>query len=376
MRDILVVMGSHPRTRGEFDWTREDCDIVVLNAAMKQDWVKRADYVTQMHLPVIWRNPGNRNDANHYNWLKSGKTPIILMQEQYDDVPNSMRYPIEEVLKLGHRYLTSSAAYSIAFGIVQGYQKIEVYGVEMETNTEYEHQRPGVAYWIGLAEGAGVEVDYHGNILDCPLYGYEGDVKFPYSFFDKRIKELEAPLKEAFDTYNKVCVESNNLFATFMKTGQNHKELIALLQKQSELGAMFGLQRGAQQEIIRYKKKADVQIEATGDYLFSRQEFEFSAATFTKDKEASILMATDLGKKCEQQFKIVMGTTNAAKRKNRMNMFIEVVAKYIEESIKVGLFDGAYKENRHLMSKLDELVRMAGGEKSKEIMEAAIANRA
>lgn len=376
MKDILVVMGSHPRTRGEFDWSRDDCDIVVFNEAMKMDWVKRADYVTQMHLPVIWRNPGNRNDPNHYNWLKSGNTPIILMHEAYEDVPNAMRYPIEEVLKLGHRYLTSSAAYSIAFGIVQGYQKIEVYGVEMETNTEYEHQRPGVTYWVGLAEGSGVQVEFHGNLLTCPLYGYEGDVKFPYSFFDKRIKEIEIPMKEAFETYNKVCIESNVLFENFVKTGQGHKELINLLQKQSELGAMFGLQRGAQQEIIRYKKKADVQIEATGDYLFSRQEFEFSAATFTKDKEASILMATDLGRKCEQQFKVVMGTTNAAKRKNRMKQFSDVVAKYIEESIKVGLFDGAYKENRLLMAKLDELVRMAGGEASKEIMEAAIANRA
>ncbi|MFA7254001.1 MAG: hypothetical protein WC107_05620 [Patescibacteria group bacterium] len=376
MKNTLIVMGSHPRTRDQFDWTREDCDIVVFNEAMKMDWCKRADYVMQMHLPVIFRNPGNRNDPNHYNWLKSGKTPIILMQEQYDDVPMSRQYPLDEVLKLGHRYLTSSAAYSIAFGIVEGYERIEIYGVEMETNTEYQHQRPGVAYWVGLAQGAGVEVDFHGNLLDCPLYGYEGDIKFPYKFFDERIKEIDIPLKEAFRVYNEACDRANDLIVGYLKTGLNHKELIDLLQKQSELGANFGLQRGAQQEIIRYKKKADVQIAATGDHLFSRQEFEFSAATFVKDRDLAIITATDLGKKCEQSFQIVLNTGNAAKKKNRMDQFVETVAKYVQESIKVGLFDGAAKENKYLMAKLDELVRMAGGEASKEVMEAAIENRA
>ena len=373
-------MGSHPRTRDDFDWTREDCDIVVFNEACRMPWVKRADYVTQMHLPVIWRNPGNRNNGDqynwHYEWLKSGKTPIILMQEQYEDVPRAQRYPIEEVLKLGRSYLTSSAAYSIAFGIVEGYQKIEVYGVEMETNTEYQHQRPGVAYWIGVAEGAGVEVDFHGNLLDCPLYGYEGDVKFPYSFFDKRIAEIAVPLKQAFENYNNASEKANVLIEEYLRTNQNGKELINLLQKQSELGALFGLQQGAQQEIIRYKKKADVQREATGDHLFSRQEFEFSAATFVKDRDLAIVTATEAGKKCEAQFKLVQETGNAAKRKNRMADFAKLVAGYVEASIKVGLFDGAAKENRQLMAKLDELVRMAGGDNSREVMEAEIANRA
>ncbi len=377
MKDTLIVMGSHPATRNEFDWTREDCDIVVFNEACKMDWVKRADYVMQMHLPIIWRNPGNRNDPKHYDWLKSGNTPIVLMQEQYEDVPRAQRYPIEDVLKIGHKYLTSSAAYAIAFGIVEGYQRIEIYGVAMDTNTEYQHQRPGVAYWVGIAEGSGVDVDFHGNLFDCPLYGYEGNIKFPYSFFDARLKEINPPLKAAFDTYNDACEKANTLIVGYLNTGQNDKELITLLQKQSELGANYGLQRGAEQEIKRYKKKADVQINATGDHLFSRQEFEFCAATFVKDRDLAIVNATELGKKCQAQFELVRMTGNKAKRKNRMDQFTQVVAKYVEESIKVGMFDGAAKENRYLMSKLDELILMAGGSKSEEILkEALVENRA
>ena len=376
MKDTLIVMGSHPRTRNEFDWTRTDCDIVVFNEACKMDWVKRADYVTQMHLPVIWRNPGNRNDPKHYEWLKSGNTPVVLMQEKYDDVPNSRRYPLEEVLKIGRRYLTSSAAYSIAFGIVEGYQRIEIYGVEMETNTEYQHQRPGVAYWIGLAEGMGIEVDFHGNLLDCPLYGYEGDVKFAYEFFDQRLAEISVPLQQAFNTYNDACEKSNDLVIEYLNAKTSGNELVSLLQKQSELGSQYGVQRGAEQEIKRYKDKADVQKQATGDFLFSRQEFEFCAATFIKDRDLAIVKATELGKQCQASFDMVKNTQNKAKRKNRMDQFVSLVGAYVQESIKVGMFDGAAKENKYLMSKLDELVRMAGGENSREVLEATIANRA
>lgn len=376
MKDILVVMGSHPKTRGEFDWTREDCDIVVFNEAMKMDWVKRADYVTQMHLPVIWRNPGNRNDPNHYNWLKSGNTPIILMQEKYEDVPNAMRFPIEDVLKIGRKYLTSSAAYCIAFGIVKGYQKIEVYGVAMETNTEYEHQRPGVAYWVGVADGCGVELDFHGDLLTCPLYGYEGDIKFPYSFFDERLKELAPTAKKAADAYNNAREESNKLVEKYLNTGEGQKELVTILQKTAELAALFGLEDGAAQEILRYKKKADIQIEATGEHLFSKQEFEYAATTFMKDREKAKETATNLANRCQSQFEAVRMTTNKAKRKNRMNILIDYATKFIQESVKVGVFDGAAKENILLMKKLDEMVRMAGGEASKEILEAVIENRA
>lgn len=376
MKDTLIVMGSHPRTRNEFDWTRTDCDIVVFNEACKMDWVKRADYVMQIHLPVIWRNPGNRNDPKHYEWLKSGNTPIVLMQEQYEDVPRAQRYPIESVLKLGRRYLTSSAAYAIAFGIAEGYQRIEVYGVAMDTNTEYQHQRPGVAYWVGVADASGVELDFHGDLLESPLYGYEGNVKLPYSFFDKRLSEINPELKVAFDTYNATCEKSNDMIIDYLNNGGRENVLIGLLQKQSELGANFGVQQGAKNEIEHYKNSADVSIKANGDYISTRQEFEFRAATFVKNRDVAIAATTEFGKKCQIAFDNLKGTINKAKRKNRTEQLKQAVSAYVQESVKVGMFDGAAKENRYLMSKLDELVRMAGGENSREILEAAIENRA
>lgn len=368
MKHVLVIMGSHPRTRGEFDWTRDDCDVLVFNEAMKQAWVQRADYVMQLHLPVIWRNPGNRNDANHYEWLKSGNTPIIWMQEEYEDVPRSKKYPLDEVIKLGGNYLTSSAAYAIAWGIYSGYERIEIYGVEMETNTEYQNQRPGIAYWVGFGRGAGVDIDFHGNLLTCPLYGYEGDIKLPYEYFDKRTAELMVTVEASRNEYNEARETSNRSIEEYVDTGKEPEIVIKLLQKQVQLGALFGMQDGARQEVARYKGKADVQVKATGNYLFSRQEYEFSASTFIKNRDVSINDAKRLAEECQKQFNVVRSTGNASKRKARIGNFMKFVALYVQESVKVGMYDGAAKENMLFMKRLDELVLMAGGVASAEVM--------
>lgn len=373
MKHVLVIMGSHPRTRDDFDWNREDCDIVVFNEAMKQPWVKRADYVMQLHLPVIWRNPGNRNDANHYEWLKSGNTPIIWMQEEYEDVPRSKKYPLDEIVKLGGNYLTSSAADAIAWGIYVGYERIEIYGVEMETNTEYQNQRPGVAYWIGFGRGAGVKIDFHGKLLDCPLYGYEGDIKLPYEYYAERTAELIKTTQEAQKEYNDSRETSNKIIESYILSGKEPERVIKLLQRQVEHAALFGLQDGARQEVSRYKDKADVQIKATGNYLFSRQEFEFSASSFIKQRDASIITATRLAEECQKEFNVVRSTANVHKRTERMGRFIRFVQPYVQESVKVGMYDGAAKENMLFMKKLDELILMAGGSKSEEIMRQEMA---
>jgi hypothetical protein len=373
MREILVVMGSHPDTRNEFDWNRTDCDILVFNEAMaeRNAWVKRADYVTQLHLPIIWRNPGNRNDPKHYEWLKSGDTPIIYMQEEYEDVPKSRKYPIDEIVKMGRRYFTSSAAYSIALGVHLGYQKIEIYGVEMATQTEYSHQRPGVAYWIGFAEGAGVEVNYHGAILDSPLYGYEGDIKLPYEYFDKRRLELEDKTNIALEAYNESTRQSEAAVKQYAMTGTEPDTVKKLLQKGAELGSQFGLQDGARQEVLRYKKKADTQIAATKDYLFSRQEFEHAVTSFIKERDNAIINAKVLAANCETSFKFITETNNKNRRKIRLEKFSKTVLDYIKESVKVGMFDGAIRENKVFMEKLDQLALMTGGAKSVEVLQEA-----
>ena len=162
----VAIIGSHPLSRGDFDFNRTDCEIWVFNEALASDWCKRATAVFQMHTPTIWKNPLNRNDPGHAAWLMSGDTPIIYMQEKYQEVPKAVKYPLDEVIQLLQpfnykKYLTSSVSQAIALTIVQGFEKIELYGIGMETETEYFYQRDCVAFWTGYAVGRGIVVDAH-----------------------------------------------------------------------------------------------------------------------------------------------------------------------------------------------------------------------
>ena len=103
---------------------------------------------------------------------------IIYMQSVDPAVPNSRAYPLEQVAeRWGRRMLTSSAAYALALALLQGYRRIEVYGIELSSNTEYSYQLPGWAYWVGLATGAGADIILRSGErqFSAPLYGYEGE---------------------------------------------------------------------------------------------------------------------------------------------------------------------------------------------------------
>ena len=180
----------HQATFSEFDQTRTDCDVFVFNEMVSRGTVARADYVYQLHKPVVWRSSQNRNDSNHYDWLKNNTDAVVFMQSEYEDVPMSRRFPLDEIMAAfpgAERYFTTTVGYAIAYAIYAGYKRVEIYGVEMETNTEYAHQRPCVAYWCGVAYGRGIAVDFHTeSFYKSPLYGYDGDITIPLDTFEQR----------------------------------------------------------------------------------------------------------------------------------------------------------------------------------------------
>lgn len=379
MKSTVIILGSHPRTRNEFDFTRDDCDIWVFNEAMSQGWVQRADAVFQLHREEIWRNPANRNDPGHAAWLKSGNTPVIYMHDVYDDVPMSSKYPLDEICcellsnvsvsNGDKRYFTSSIAYAIALGIYLGYKRIEMYGVEMETNTEYQYQRDGVTFWLGIAAGNGVHVDVHSSIFDAPLYGYEGEAYLEYEVFERRAQEIEKQLPAMKADYEAKQKQAIDAYASFRQRNCDPNLVISTLMAQIDAGHKLGLMDGALQEIRRYMQKADTMKEASGGkFLFSRQEFEHSSQELARRREQAVTMANTTAGACQVQFNHAMQTKNQHRRKNVLKKFAEIAGQYIANSISVGVFTGAYQENMNMLQTLDVYIRAAGGRKSEEVL--------
>lgn len=84
----------------------------------------------------------------------------VYVQQTRDDMPNTIAFPRTDIERaLDSRYFTSTIAWQLALALMMGFRRIEIYGVDMAQKDEYFFQRPCVEYWIGRAEGMGVEVE-------------------------------------------------------------------------------------------------------------------------------------------------------------------------------------------------------------------------
>lgn len=127
----------------------------------------------------------------------------IWMQDVYPEIPNSKRYPIEEVMKGYHPNFTSSIAFMLAHAAYEQreYKNIgllQLYGVHMMADEEYGHQRAACEYWLGILEALGTEVFVAGtgSVLKCTFsYGYDKEWKM-LSDLTTRKQQLNVGLNE------------------------------------------------------------------------------------------------------------------------------------------------------------------------------------
>lgn len=374
MRDTVAIVGSHPRTRDEFNFSRTDCDIWVFNEAVSNATFPRADAVFQMHAEAIWRNPANRNDPKHYEWLNIQTDTPVYMQDTYPDVPMSRKYPLDEITeRYKLNYFTSSVAYALALACHLQYKRIELYGVEMETNTEYQYQRDGVTLWLGIARGQGIELDLHINMInDAPLYGYQGEVVIKYEQFDERIAELTPEGEKLSHEYLAAMADVRKALEMFTADAStdNDKALYGAVMREVDLGFKLGMVDGAKQENQRYKDKADKMREASGgDFLFSRQEFESSAKIHQDKHKAEETRWISIGTTLEHIHRAVKNSAKGSPKRDKMvEEYQKCLHDYLKANNIVGVYKGAMTENFNYMTWLDKHIRAAGGAKSEAVL--------
>ena len=365
MKSTVAIIGSHPGTRSLFDFERTDCDVWAFNEAMSQDWCKRADAIFQMHKPVVWRSATNRNDPKHYDWLSSGDTPTIYMQEQFEDVPKSVQYPfrgIQEAFSATERYFTSSVSYAFALAVYQGYERIEVYGVEMETGTEYFHQRVAIAYWVGFAAGRGIEVVFNSpTFFKAPLYGYDGDVRIDADIYRNRIDKLKEAQGKAQKAHNIAIETLNGLLNSWIKDWKTDlSRLDDVIVACGQTGHNFGMVDGALQTNEQYLERCEIMLGETGDYLIVRQELE--GKTYAGMQEQKQRLNETYGASAVLSEKRVKFMTNANKdvREKITRDFMASLNQFIKVSTLTGIGTGIMTENRNLMMLYDRLLSAQG----------------
>lgn len=141
-----------------------DPDLRIWGLGIHAPSLPRKARLFEMHDRESFRRPF----APYARKLASYGLPVV-MRETHDDIPLSERFPFERVverfgdftLNFEPGYYVSSAAYMIAYALLENAAEIHLYGLHMCSAEEYGHQKPNAEYWCGVAVGMGVKVWSH-----------------------------------------------------------------------------------------------------------------------------------------------------------------------------------------------------------------------
>ena len=113
----------------------------------------------QFHTPQYMEKHWARGWAHHRLWLEKKHPFPIYMQKRYRRFPSSVRFPKEKVEALTPFgwYHASTFDWMFAFAIAEGYERIELWGVNLGPG-EPLSGRACMEYWMGVAHGRGIEI--------------------------------------------------------------------------------------------------------------------------------------------------------------------------------------------------------------------------
>jgi hypothetical protein len=371
VKEILVIIGNYEKTRDLYEQSRTDADVWVFNEMLgRHDWIERADAVFQIHAEPIWRNPNNRTDPNHCQWLQTQADVPVYMQHAFADVPRAVKYPLDEISikylsNFNKRPYNSTPGYALALGIYQGYKEIEIYGVEMGTDTEYFWQREGFTFWLGVAVASGIKVTIHTDkLLNAPLYGYEGEISVPLEMIRARITELTQPARDLQTRYELQLAELDKAWLKFAVGAIEINDAIMIINRLIVLSKDFGILDGALQENERWTERAQMMIEVAGNYIFSRQEVESAYHSMQEKHKEITLTAYAEATRVGMIVSAIVKETDSGYRTQQLEMLKTSVSAYIRATTNMGMLTGGLAEDHAWLEYIDVHVRAMGGEKS------------
>lgn len=158
---------------------------------MRRVFPLNVDRLFEIHPVWMLKKDWYTIDNDHWGWLTKIKHhyPIYLIEE-HPEIHNGIKYPLEPIVDKylpriwrgdeRVRYFTSSLCYMIALAAYEGFERIEIYGFEMGSDTEYVYQKAGAEFWIGIAsQYADIYLAPGSLLLRSKLYGFEGGQLVP-----------------------------------------------------------------------------------------------------------------------------------------------------------------------------------------------------
>lgn len=165
----------------------------------------------------------------------AAQTAIVYMQETHPEVPMSVAYPLQqmsEAFALPHTpkpYFTSTVSYMVALAITEGFDEIQLFGIDLAQDTEYAIQRPSCEFFLGIAVGRGIRVVPHpkSDVLKTAfLYGYEDT---PREWLRDKAKARRAHLQKMQQHYEAEVLKHRDAMHQFLGALQENDHLLKTL---------------------------------------------------------------------------------------------------------------------------------------------------
>ncbi len=177
-RKTVQIVGAAPSIM--VDPIIEGAERWLMNTTHKIDQGRRYDRVFNLHEPaiILGLTPGAME------WYAAQTFPVYML-EVHPDVQRSVRYPIEAVQKFFARETRSgmqletcfgsSVEFMIALALMEGFEHIDLMGIECRSEDEYRDQARSVMFWMGRAMGMGRTMTCSATSGLCmvpAIYGY------------------------------------------------------------------------------------------------------------------------------------------------------------------------------------------------------------
>jgi len=272
----VAMVGYSPTTRDLVPWD-EDVEVWTLNHGHSASFIKRMDYVFEIHpIGYLKKNIGtSQNDREHWEWLTQPHGDIkIIMHDHFPEIPNSVKFDHSRAVREFGNFFTSSLAFMIAQALMEEIDRIEIYGFDMKSDSEYNYQRDSAEYFIGLAMGKGVDVYLppECNLLKGKIYAFNDNSIGLRQKMEIRIWEIMGQVENNLAEYQMADGIVMGL-EKYLPTCPELEEL--MIQKQQEAiikRDVLQLSSGAEQEAREMLKLFDAYYNLDGGIMFDARK--------------------------------------------------------------------------------------------------------
>ncbi len=200
----IAIIGWAGTSRDLAPWSDPEWECWALNTmGQHAPYTPHIARIFQLHTETVVR-ADQAEDPAYWKWLCGNKSIPVYMHHPQPEFPMAVQYPTDEIQKSFRSYFTNSVSWMIALAIHEGADVIGVWGVDMAHATEYAGQRPSCEYFLGLAEGRGIELimpPQSDLLRSSGQYGLDEDSPLATAC-KTRAAEMQARLNECMNAQN------------------------------------------------------------------------------------------------------------------------------------------------------------------------------